>query len=222
MPTFNDLYFGRMGNPDLKPENTNQFNLGGTYAFDSRNKFFSVIFTADAYKNLVQDKIVAIPTKNIFIWSTSNLGKVSINGIDISGEMYMKLSEKCRINIGGTYTYQQALDITSLGNETYKHQIPYTPRISGSGKIAFESSYINLGYTLLWSGARYAGYQNYAENRLTGYTDQGISASREFSFKKMSLFTKIEVLNLLNSNYEIIRYFPMPGRSFRATLSLKF
>lgn len=222
LPTFNDLYFARTGNADLRPETTHQFNIGGTYAFTLKNRIPYFSLSVDYYKNSILDKIVAMPTKNVFIWSMTNLGKVNITGIDIAADGYITLSEQSKLSVGGTYTYQKALDVTTTESETYTHQIPYTPRISGSGKVALESTLINVGYTLLWSGPRYAGYQNYTENRLKAYADHSLSASREFKLKRIKLLVKAEVLNILNRNYEIIRYFPMPGRSFRATLNLNF
>jgi outer membrane cobalamin receptor len=222
LPTFNDLYYARIGNADLRPETTNQFNLGFTYSNSPFNWMPSFLITVDAYRNDVKDKIIAMPTKNIFKWSMVNLGKVQVNGLDVTAETTIFPWEKVGFVLGGTYTYQQALDITMPGGDTYEHQIPYTPRISGSGKAAIETPWLNLSYSFLWSGKRYALFQNYAENRLPGYSDHNISASRDFKIKNKLLSVNIEVINLLNKNYAIVKWFPMPGRSIRGTLSFKF
>ena len=222
LPTFNDLYYARIGNADLRPETTNQFNLGFTYSNSPFNWMPSFLVTVDAYRNDVKDKIIAMPTKNIFKWSMVNLGKVQVNGLDVTAETTIFPWEKVGFVLGGTYTYQQALDITMSGGDTFEHQIPYTPRISGSGKVAIETPWLNLSYSFLWSGKRYALFQNYAENRLLGYSDHNISASRDFKIKNKLLSVNIEVINLLNKNYAIVKWFPMPGRSIRGTLSFKF
>lgn len=222
LPTFNDLYYSRIGNADLRPEITNQFNIGATYSVSPAKclPLFSV--TVDAYRNDVKDKIVAIPTKNLFKWSMVNLGKVEISGIDVTAETTVQPWKKVGFVFGGTYTYLRALDMTTPGGSTYEHQIPYTPRVSGSGKFAVETPWIDLAYSMLWSGKRYALFQNFAENRLPGYTDHSISASRIFKLKNKLLSVNVEVLNLLNENYAIIKWFPMPGRSIRSTISVKF
>lgn len=222
LPTFNDLYYSRIGNTDLRPETTNQFNLGTTYSVSPAKWLPLLMFTVDAYKNEVNDKIVAIPTKNLFKWSMVNLGKVEITGIDITAETDIKPWKNIGFSLGGTYTYQRALDMTSPGGSTYGHQIPYTPRVSGSGKFAVETPWLDVAYALLWSGKRYSLFQNFSENRLAGYADHSISASRIFKLKNKTLSVNMEVLNLLNENYAIIKWFPMPGRSVRATVSLKF
>ena len=222
MPTFNDLYYPSVGNHDLKPETANQYNLGLTYSKSIGKWVPLVTVTLDGYHNDVLDKIVSFPNKNTFGWTTVNLGKVSIDGLDLTAEAALKPWKEIGIIIGTSYTYQRALDVTNPNNRTYNNQIPYTPRISGSGKFGIETPLVNISYSLLWSGHRYILFENYAENRLPGYADHSISVSRNFKTKHYLLHTNLEVLNLLNSNYEIIRWFPMPGRSFRATFSIKF
>ncbi len=177
MPSFNDLYYGQVGNTNLKPESTTQYNLGLTYSRSINELIPYVSVTADAYYNKVKDKIIAIPTKNLFIWSMVNLGKVDIKGIDIAGNISLQPWEKLRVNLSGNYTYQRALDMTEPGGKTYKQQIAYTPRVSGSGQAGIETPWVNLSYSFLFSGKRYMLGQNLRENRLDSYSDHSIRQS---------------------------------------------
>jgi outer membrane cobalamin receptor len=222
LPSFNDLYYSQVGNRDLKPEKTNQYNLGITYTHTFADWFPLLSLTMDGYHNDVTDKIVAYPNKDTFSWTILNYGKVVIDGIDMTAEASFQPSEKLGIVLGTNYTYQRALNVTDPTDGTYNNQLPYTPRVSGSGKAGVETPWINVSYSLLWSGHRYAVNQNYAENRLPAYFDHSLSFSRSFQLKASILHANLEVLNLLNSNYEIVKWFPMPGRSVRATISLKF
>ena len=151
-----------------------------------------------------------------------NLGKVDIKGIDVTGNVQLQPCEKLRINLSGNYTYQRALDVTDKEGKTYKHQIAYTPRVSGSGQIAIETPWINFSYSMLYAGKRYCLGQNISENRLPSYTDLSLSAYRDFNIRKLRLTANVEVLNLLNKNYEIVKNFPMPGRSVRGTLKISY
>lgn len=135
MPSFNDLYYGQTGNIRLKPENASQLNVGLTYSKRISDWLPYVSATVDAYSNRITDKIVAIPTKNLFIWSMVNLGKVDIKGIDFTASVSVQPAEKYVLSLSGNYTYQRALDVTNsdpstLEGKTYKHQIAYT-RVSG-------------------------------------------------------------------------------------------
>ena len=228
LPSFNDLYYGETGNIRLKPEKARQYNLGITY---SKNNITPLIpylsATVDAYYNKVEDKIVAYPTKNLAVWSMRNLGRVDIKGVDVTGHLSLRPCEKLTVHLSGNYTYQRALDVTnadpaSQEGRTYKHQIAYTPRVSGSGRAGIETPWIDIAYAVLYSGKRYAQGENIAENRLNSYSDHSLSASRTFQIKRLQLSASVGVLNIANKNYEIVKYFPMPGRSFRATIGIKY
>lgn len=222
LPTFNDLYYSRIGNIHLRPETTDQFDIGITYAVTLGKAIPLVSFSVDGYRNDVRDKIVAMPTKNIFVWSMVNLGKVRITGVDISGEASVSAGKKLTILLGGTYTYQRALDVTDPESSTYLHQVPYTPRVSGSSRLSIETPWVNFAYSLLWSGKRYSTFQNFAMNRLAAYSDHSLSLSKSFSLTNHKFNFKLEALNFLNENYMIVKWFPMPGRSFRGTISWTF
>ena len=221
MPTFNDLYYLNIGKRNLQPEKTNQYNLGLTYSTSIEKWIPLLLLTADIYHNDVINKIVAYPNQGIF-WTIINKGKVAIDGIDLTAEATFQPWTKIEIVLETNYTYQRALDVTDPTDRLYNNQIPYTPRVSGSGKAAIETPWVNISYSLLWSGHRYAVNQNYIENSLPAYVDHSISANHTFNTKKHLIYGSFEVLNLLNTNYEVVRWYPMPGRSFRATVSVKF
>lgn len=220
LPNFNDLYYGQIGNTNLKPENTTQYNIGVTYGKAICEFVPSFSVTADAYYNKVTDKIIAIPTKNLFVWSMVNLGEVDIKGLDVTGNLSLQPWEKLRLHLSGNYTYQRALDVTEPASKTYKHQIAYTPRVSGSGHAAVETPWVNLSYSFLFSGKRYMLGQNLRENRLDGYSDHSLSTSRDLKLWNVHTSLSVEILNLLNKNYEIVKNFPMPGRSVRVTVRI--
>lgn len=59
MPTLNDLYYTFIGNIDLNPEYTTQYDIGVTYSHKFRGGYPARLeFQADAYYNEVTDKIV--------------------------------------------------------------------------------------------------------------------------------------------------------------------
>lgn len=226
LPSFNDLYYEEVGNYQLKPENAQQYNVGVTYGKSVSTFLPYVSATVDAYYNKVTDKIIAYPTKNLAVWSMRNVGKVEIKGIDATASLSLQPMSKLRINLSGNYTYQRALDVTTPDADayggTYKHQIAYTPRVSASGQAGIETPWINLSYSFLYSGKRYALGQNIADNRLDSYSDHSISASRDFRICKVLTSWSVEVLNMMDKNYEIVKYFPMPGRSVRVTAKIKY
>lgn len=219
LPTFNDLYYDRLGTRTLRPEKADEYNLGFTWmkGFDGVLEYCSLL--ADGYYNYVDDKIVAMPSTHN--WRMMNYGKVEIAGVDINAYASFRLGKKMHLNFSGNYSFQYTSDITDAKSSNYKSQLPYSPQHTGNGSLIFDSPWVQIGYSLGAVGKCYYMPQNIKANILDGYVDQSISASHEFSLRDCRLGIKGEILNLANANYEVIKYYPMPGRSFRITLNFK-
>ena len=220
-PTFNDLYYARVGNVNLRPEIARQINVGLT--FSGRYDWGTADVTADAYHNFVKDKIVAVPT--MFIWKMRNVGEVSMYGADITASVLWKACGWLAVHSSANYSFQYAIDVTDPGLKSFRHQIPYTPRHCGSGNVVLETGWVNLSYRLSACGKRYFGNQNIPANEIPAYADHSLSLNREFAFghsHEHKVHVCLECLNLTGVNYEIIHCYPMPGRSFRLTLKFKY
>ena len=119
MPTLNDLYYTFIGNKDLKPEYTTQYDVGITFSHTWNNHWLkSLDLQIDGYYNEVDDKIIAMPTSNQFRWTMINLGHVEIRGLDaaIRGEWGFG---KVELSTLFNYTYQKAQDFTDPTSEWY-------------------------------------------------------------------------------------------------------
>lgn len=221
LPTFNDLYYNDFGNRNLRPENTHQFDLGLTYARSFLHKKLGISITVDGYYNRVKDKIVAIPSRNLFTWMMLNFGAVKIAGMDANLVFDYEIIKQLKINIVGSYSLQQAVDITDPKSNTYRHQIPYTPLHSGSASLTLSTPWVDVSYTVVAAGKRYALQQNVPANELKPYSDHSLALAKDFDVKgKVVLGYKLELLNLANRHYEIVRNYPMQGRSVRGTLRI--
>lgn len=220
IPTFTDLYYLRMGNTNLQPEKATTYNLGLTWSGEVGNVFRYLSLSADGYYNKVTDKIVAIPT--MYIWKMMNMGKVDIKGLDVNFSAETPLPAKMALLLYATYSFQNATDVTNPSEDSYKDQIPYTPKHSGNASLTLENPWVTISYHLTAAGDRYALPENIAKNLISRYVEQGISLNREFEVKKCKLRLQGEVINLGNKTYDIIYYYPMPGRSWRLSISVLY
>lgn len=220
MPTFNDLYYREAGNTALNPERTNQYNFGMSYARYFSSAHFSLNITSDVYHNQVRDKIVAIPNKNLFIWTMLNYGKVNIWGVDANVNLFWQPCSFLQLQLLGNYSFQSAQDMTSPDSKTYKHQIPYTPKHSGAFHLTLTIYRFTLSGDLIMAGERYALQQNTDENRLPPYLDGSIGIGYSFNSNNIPISLKMEVLNIAYLHYEIIKNYPMQGRSLRLKLKI--
>ena len=225
LPTFNDTYYPRMGNKDLDPEKALQFNVGLAYdrLFDSSPGAWSVTASIDAYHNRVRDKIAAIPS--MFIWSMRNLGKVNMWGCDLSCSASGRLADWLRLRTDANWSIQRAVDVTDKDSKYYRNQISYAPKHSGFISAVFETRWLNLGYSVQAVGVRYSLSQNTRAYRIEPYADHALSLNRTFVFGRRHewrLAASAEALNLAGKNYEIMKYYPMPGRNWRLTLKISY
>ncbi|MDR2955196.1 MAG: TonB-dependent receptor [Prevotella sp.] len=220
VPTFSDMYYLRMGNKNLKPEYATQYNVGLTWTGKLSEMFDFISLSVDGYKNNVKDKIVAFPTANIF--KMRNFGEVDMTGLDVNMRSNIAIDENMSVSISGNYSYQKFMDVTDEEAKNYKHQIPYTPKNYGSGAVSFENPWVNIAYTVLILGKRYALDQNIPDNEIEAYTDHSVSLNKSFLISNNPLRLQLNLINLAGKNYQIIQYYPMPGRSFTFSANYSF
>lgn len=221
MPGFNDLYYNFIGNTNLLPEDAHLINFGIGHEFVLKADA-TVELGLDGFYNLVKNKIVAIPTKDIFNWSMQNIGRTRATGFDAS-LLYAQKERDWNWAASATYTLNFAVDITDSSGSAYGHQIPYTPISAANACFAFGWKGFNLSNNVIFTGERYSLNENIPINHLDPFMDWNIGLSKEFEFAAAhKLFVSAKIMNVLGNNYEVVRSFPMPGRYYQFTLKFKY
>lgn len=220
MPTFNDLYYTEMGNANLEPEYTYQYDMGFSVNRNLEHTFFDFVgVKADAYYNYVTNKIIAYPTGKQFRWTMINLGKVRIAGLEVSGDVAAHIG-KVNMKLHSQYTFQRARDYTDPSDSFYGDQIPYIPRHSVS--VSYNANYRgwDFNYSFIYTGKRYNEQENNLYNFEPPWYTHDLSLSKELNVGQVRLRIVGELNNVFNQDYEVIHNYPMPGRNFRITAKL--
>ena len=217
-PTFNESYYFHYGSTDLLPESTDQYNLGITYA-DKLSEQTTFQITVDGYYNHVKDMIVAVPY-NMFIWTCINVGKVKVLGLDVTANSQWQMAKKQKLNLSGSYSYQRAENRTNPESPFYKYQIAYIPEHSGSVALGWENPWLNLSLHGSGISRRWANNQHNDGSIVDGYWDMGLTAWHTFQWGCQKLEARFDLKNLFDSHYEIVHFYPMPGRSWQ--ISFKY
>ena len=222
MPTLNDLYYTFIGNIDLNPEYTTQYDIGVTYSRKFRGGYpVRLEFQADAYYNEVTDKIVAMPTSNQFRWTMVNLGYVEMRGVDVALQTEWHLLKDLKANLRVNYTYEKAQDFTDAKSDYYGGQIPYIPWHSGSAVLNLSYRDWDMNYSFIYTGERYESSANIPENYAKEWYTNDLSLSRRLHWKKMLWKLTAEVNNVFNQQYEVVQWYPMPGINFRFVINVE-
>lgn len=222
VPTFADLYYLRHGNMALRPERATQYNVGFTWRGNGvrRGVHGSAVFTADFYYNNVRDKIVALPT--MYIWRMMNFGRADIFGSDMSLSLRSEFVGGLALQADVAYSWQHAVDVTDSSAKNYRHQLPYTPEHSGNLSFTFKNPIVDVTYMLSAVGERYMLPQNTQRNLMDGYVEHSFVLNKEFPFGGNLLHVQAKFTNVGNEQYEVIRYYPMPGFSWHLSARIDF
>ena len=215
-PTLNELYYTGIGNRHLNPEKSRLWNLGATYSH-TFNRTLQLSLTADGYFGNVTDKIIAVP--KMFYWQMMNAGKVRQLGLDVSANIEKRWGNDWTVSATGSYSLMKATDISDPTVVYYRNQIAYTPLHSGSASVLLHTPWLDFSYNVLVMGERYTLSYNIPDNRMKPFADHSITLSREFKINKQQLRVQFDVRNLGNKNYEVVRFYPMPGTNWRLSVS---
>ncbi|GAA5093330.1 TonB-dependent receptor [Chryseobacterium ginsengisoli] len=220
MPTFNDLYYTMIGNTSLKPEFTNQYNLGFSYSKGFSNSVLQRISAkVDGYFNKVENKIIAAPNGSMFRWTMLNLGEVEILGTDINLQADL-LFGNVKIRPLVSYTFQRARDFSDREESYFGHQIPYTPWHSGSFSLMSDYKDWSFNYSFIYVGERYDVNQNNIQyNYIQPWYTHDLSIQRKIKWKEHQFKASFEVNNIFNQYYDVVLNYPMPGRTFKLIVS---
>lgn len=139
----------RLGNPDLKWESTQMFNVGMDFAF-LENK---LTLTADYFYNTTEDLLlyVTIPSSLGFSSVLKNSGSLENKGFELSMNYIAIDRQDFRWDISGNISFLRN-QITDLGSST-----PFFSS-STSGHLGVDGSWVEAGNPIgVWRGFRYLG-----------------------------------------------------------------
>lgn len=220
LPTFSDLYYNNIGNKDLVPETSRQFNLGITGVF--RSKWAKQIYySVNGYYGDIDEKIIAVPTQNLFVWSMQNIGKVTNYGTELSFLYKSKpIFKQGRLDINYAYTLQFVKDRSDETATTYNEQIIYTPQEIVNLRVTPHlNSRLSFYWNLQFIGHQFYLPENIYDNLIDAVTLHEIGLNYKVKLKKkVEIIYQISVRNLTNEQYHLVRSFPMQGRNLWTSL----
>lgn len=216
LPSFNELYYNNVGNNTLEPEKANQ--LSYELSFQPVKKELQWSFLTHVFANRIEDLIVAIPTKNLFIWSMQNIGKTNAFGGDVESRLSWK-RKSLKLDLDLNYTFQRTIDVTDENSPTYFHQVAYIPVHTGNADLGFSYKSSGVRLSNLLMGSRYSLNENVSANLIPGFWVSDLTLFHRFELKKSEFNLQFNIRNLFDVSYAYVRSYIMPGRSYMLTLS---
>ncbi|MBI2258726.1 MAG: TonB-dependent receptor plug domain-containing protein [Flavobacteriia bacterium] len=217
LPSFAEMYFQSVANPNLLPEIANQLSCNLNQHFQIFSK--KIRLNHAFFVSSILNKIVAIPSKNLFTWTIKNYNKVLSYGSEHS--LQIELFERVNhlVSLSASYTFQKNInnEKTSL---LYAHQLPYMPIHSVQSGLSYQLKDFQIQARVYYLSSRYALPENILTNEVKSFYTYDLLLSYKLKIKSTQIIHfQFSILNILNYSYEFIRSYPMPGRHFTFQLS---
>jgi len=217
-PSFNDLYWQPGGNPSLQPERSTRTEAGLVWLSDS---LFLKNVELTAYRIWLHQGIYWMPVSGT-IWSPQNVERLNAWGLEsrITSE---SLAGPFLIQLGASTDLRRA-EIAKPrfpDDQAVGRQIRYVPQWSARGDLAVSHNPFTLLADYSWTDRRWTTADHSAS--LPPYQLLDLSLLWQTDWQRTSSTLRLSVRNLLDETYEIIQWYPMPGRhlefSFQIHLS---
>jgi vitamin B12 transporter len=199
-PSFNDLYFPRVDNPNLLPETSK--NLEGGVYWNGNVEGATLEVRAIVYRNRISQLIIFQCDVN-FVCAAHNVNRATLEGVTLGLE--------ARADNGATLT--ASLDLQSPEDDVTGNLLPRRARRHGALTAGYPVGPARLGVELVASSLRYDDPDN--EVKMGGYAFVNLTAEWAFS-PGVTLFARAN--NIFDKNYQLAAGFSTGGRTVFAGL----
>jgi len=210
VPTYNELYWPKVGNLDLLPEYAHQ----GDFGFSLKKKQLEIAATFFYIK--MDNKIIWLPYVDSNQWRPKNIDKAINKGLETSFFVEKNI-QNATLQLRGNYIY------TSAENTKTEKQLAYTPKHLLNYTFSYRVNRIEAYIQDLWQSKVYTN-----EIGIDFYSLQPVSVMNfgldytlfHQKYNKLVLGGKLN--NIFNRVYYFTNLRPMPGINFSININYKF
>ncbi len=213
VPTFNDRYWGTQGNPDLKPESGNNYELGVNFNLNKAK--FKTNLGMNAFYMDVKNWI---EWRNFGVWQAENVQEVVSKGLEFQSNTSFATG-KIKADFTLNYTFNPVEPVATIDKNGLLHrQMNYVPKHMGNVVFGLYYKKWKIFTDGQFTGQRFTddfGHElpaNFIANCGIGY---------QIKLNKNQFDLTISSNNILDTNYQNERYYAMPGRYFRFSINYK-
>ena len=216
LPSMNDLYWSPGGNSELKPEKGISWELGVDYS-RKVTKTIQIETEVTGFRSAIADWIAWSPDSVMSYWTPRNLKSVVSEGLENSISVSWE-KEKTRLMTRVAYYYTRTYNKTSAQENGTKKQLIYVPRHTFSSYTFGRYKNWSTDITYRFTGKRYTTPENDAFMPAFGIVDAGLGYHFQQDDFRGELSFKVN--NLLDTDYQVMAWHPMPGRNYHFSLKI--
>lgn len=218
VPTFNDRFWILVGNPDLKPEDGMNYELGLRYQYCSATVQSDL--KLNAFYMDVKNWIEWSPGSNE--WEPFNKSRVVSKGIEFVSNTDFFLNQAC-LNFRLNYSFNPTTIKEDPNEDLIGRPVIYVPKHMGNAYLEVKYGLWRLFVDGSYTGKRLADYVGNIFNpegeELDAYFLLNCGLSRKWEINRHDFALTFASKNLLDASYINEPGYAMWGRSFRLTFS---
>ena len=221
VPTFNERFYKPGGNPDLTPEHGWSADAGVHLQTGQTSHRAEAELTVFATR--LHDKIVWFPSfvgPSVQVWRPANINRVATQGLEASLRGQTHLAEAMALNGSLTFTHTDARDRSDPAAASYDQPLRYVPQQQLKLHLGTDWRGWHLDLSGRMVARRYIATDGSMALPVYRVVDAHVRYQHAFGPVQATLALGIE--NLVDSDYAIVRFYPMPPRHARVRLTLDF
>ena len=217
-PTFNDRFWGEVGDPALRPERA--WTLDGGAVLPLRLGAATAEVEATAFTSAVRDQIVWRPGAG-GAWRPGNVGRVRSAGWEGSLRAAAPLGLGAALGLDLVVTRTAARDQTNPESTSYGQPLLYVPERQAKMAVTVGGAALALDLEAVHTGRRFTASDGSAS--LSPVTIAAVGLRSRLWSGRGGVGLAVRLENATDHRYQIVRGYPMPPRhlSFRLTLTAR-
>jgi iron complex outermembrane receptor protein len=217
-PGLNDLYWQPGGNPDLQTETGLSYEVGLAFAKNSKHHSLSAEITW--FDSWINDMIIWVPGSGN-VWSPQNKRQVRASGTETLVS-YNRTINKWKFGFSARHNWTRSIvqQSYSTTDAAIGNQLLNTPIQEAGLQLNLSWRFLSFSYGQTYMGRRPITSDNV--DWLEAYTLGWIQVGAMLPVKRNSLGITAKFHNLWNTEYQYIKWRPMPGFNYSLTIKYQF
>lgn len=216
-PSWNDRFWRSLGNPLLKDEQGWMNNISVAWKTAYENVYMKNSLAL--YYGEIRNWILWQPSASDGLWRPANVSEVKQTGVEFNSSFKFRL-KSLSFAFNNMFSYQLSTDHTSAGRSLSESQLIYVPMVQFNQALHSYYGAWHIYYHHHYESKRFVSTDH--EYYLKPYLLAHCGIDYEYAIGDINLAIGIQVNNVFNKDYQLVKDRPMPLRHANINIKITY